>query len=329
MVYFMHFRKLLIISFLFGFQVIISQTCCSGGIPLSNNLGLPNEGAGNLQLGLNYDFNNLNTLNSGKDKLDDDSRKRITHSALFNIGYSITDRLAIETLLTWVNQRRAINQFGNTDLQQTTGIGDAVFLVKYDLPNLIGGNSNLTIGAGTKIPLGSFSEVDDSGITYIADLQPGSGAWDMILFASISKNFDFRPTTTFSGRVIGRITGQNKDYLNGASVYQYGDELQAFVGVSDQFLVLNTITSPGITFKYRKAKKDIIDDNALDNTGGNWLFVVPGIGVQLTPKILFQAKAEIPLIGNVDGTQLTPTYRITSGFLFNIFSNKNIINIQK
>jgi len=304
-------------------QQAYSQTCCSGGIPLSNNLGLSNEGKGSLQLGLNYDFNNLNTLNAGNDRLDDDARQRITHSALLNLGYSISDQFSVETLFTWVNQRRIINQFGNTDLQQTSGIGDAVVLLKYDFPDILGNSSNLSIGAGTKLPLGSFEEVDESGITYIADLQPGSGAWDLILFSSISKNFGFRPSLTFSGRVIARLTGENKDYLNGASVYEYGDEFQMFLGASDQFLILNTITNTGITFKYRNAKKDVIDSNALDNTGGDWLFIVPSIGIQLSPRVLFQTKAELPVIGNVDGTQLTPTYRITTGFLINLTSKKN------
>ena len=324
----MHIRTLAFILIFILAQELRSQTCCSGGIPLSNNLGLSNEGKGNLLIGLNYDFNNLNTLNAGRDKLDDDSRKRITHSALLNFGYSISDRLSVETLFTWVNQRRAINQFGNTDLQQTSGIGDAVFLLKYDFPKTIGDKSNLSVGAGTKFPLGSYNEVDRSGITYIADLQPGSGAWDLILYAAISKNYDFRPTMTFSSRIIGRLTGQNKDYLDGASSYEYGDEYQIFFGVSDQFLVFNTITNPGISFKYRKAKKDIIEINELDNTGGEWLFINPNLGIQLSPTIRFQLKAEIPLIGNVDGTQLTPTYRITSGFLFNLSSKRNAVNLN-
>ncbi len=324
----MHVRTFTFILIFLLAQQLRSQTCCSGGIPLSNNLGLVNEGKGNLLIGLNYDFNNLNTLNAGKDKLDDDSRERITHSALLNFGYSISDKLSVETLFTWVNQRRAINQFGNTDLQQTSGIGDAVFLLKYDFPKAIGDKSNLSIGAGTKVPLGSYNEVGPSGITYIADLQPGSGAWDLILFASISKNFDFRPTMTFSSRVIGRLTGKNKDYLDGASTYEYGDEFQIFLGVSDQLLVFNTITNPGISFKYRKAKKDIIEINELDNTGGEWLFINPSLGFQFSPTIRFQLKAEIPLIGNVDGTQLTPTYRITSGFLINLSSKRNALNLN-
>ena len=80
---------------------------------MSNNLGLENLGKGVLQVGLNYDFNNLNTLNAGTTNLDDDSRQRITHSVLFNMDYSFTNDLSIEALFTWVNQRRIIDQFGN------------------------------------------------------------------------------------------------------------------------------------------------------------------------------------------------------------------------
>ena len=50
---------------------LFSQTCCSGGIPLSNSIGLPIENKGAFQFGLSYDYNNLNTLNSGDDELDD------------------------------------------------------------------------------------------------------------------------------------------------------------------------------------------------------------------------------------------------------------------
>ncbi|PCJ98787.1 MAG: hypothetical protein COA50_00660 [Flavobacteriaceae bacterium] len=324
----MYIRHVLILLIFLSIQSLYSQTCCSGGIPLSNSLGLSNEGKGSVQLGLHYDYNNLSTLNAGSDKLDDDSRHRITHSALFNIGYSITNRWSVETLFTWVNQRRIINQFGNTDLQQTSGFGDAVVLAKYSFPKILGETSDVTLGAGSKIPLGSFDEVNGDGITYIADLQPGSGAWDIILFASFSKNFKFRPTTTFSARVINRITGENKEYLDGASIYEYGDETQLFFGVTDQFLVFNTIINPGLTFKYRSANRDIIDGNELDNTGGKWLFVIPSLSIKLSPEITFLNKLELPVISNVDGTQLTPTYRFSSGFVFNLNGKKNKINLN-
>ena len=308
---------------------IFSQTCCSGGIPLSNNLGFPNSGEHVLQLSLNYDFNNLNTLNAGSDKLDDNSRKRTTHSVLLNASYAFTDNFSIETLVTWVNQRRIIDQFGKTDLQKTNGLGDAVVLANYDFKNLLGEASSVTLGVGAKIPLGSYDEVSPIGVTYIADLQPGSGAWDRIFFAAISKSFNFRPSTTFFSRTIYRATGQNKDYLGGLQVYEYGDEIQFFIGVSDQFVVFDKkLISPSLAFKYRNAQRDQIDEIELNNTGGNWLFIVPSLSIELSQNISILTKVELPIISNVDGTQLTPTYRVTSGFLMSFNLKKNEINFN-
>ena len=146
------------------FTYINAQTCCSGGIPLSNSIGLESLEKGTLQIGVNYDYNNLNTLNIGSEKLDDDSRLRITHSALINLGYSISNKLAVEALFTWVNQRRIISQLGNENLDQTSGVGDAILLLKYNSVNAIGANSNINLGIGTKIPLGSSTETNNEGI---------------------------------------------------------------------------------------------------------------------------------------------------------------------
>lgn len=304
--------------------VINSQTCCSGGIPLSNNIGLPFLEKGTFQIGLNYDYNYLNTLNNEDKKLDDNSRLRITHSILLNANYAITSNLSIEGLFTWVNQRRKISQFGNENLDQTSGIGDGVLLAKYNFNDLIGDNSAFAIGLGAKIPLGSSTEQSDQGITYNADLQPGSNAWDFIYWSQYSKTFGFRPTFTVSGRVTYRDTGVNDSYF-GDTTYQFGNELQAFLGFSDSFYILNTTLTPSITFKYRHANQDKIGGFDLDNTGGKWVMIIPDFSINITPTIVFSAKAELPIYSNVDGTQLTPTYRLTSGVFITIPTKKKII----
>lgn len=320
------------ILFLFVSIIFISsingQTCCSGGIPISNNVGLENLGQGYLLFGINYDFNNLNTLNSGRTNLNDNSRNRITHSILFNTSYSITNRLSVEALLTWVNQRRVIHQFGNIDLQQTQGIGDAVVLAKYDFSKILGASSKVSLGIGAKIPIGSFDESNDMGIIYIADLQPGSGAWDLILYTALSKNFDFRPSTTFSSRVIYRSTGENTGYLNGIQGYEYGNEIQTFFGISDEFMAFKTLINPGLIIKYRKAEQDRIKGIELDNTGGKWIFIIPNISIRISPEISFNSKIEVPVLSDVDGTQLTPTFRITGGLLINLNLKKNELNFN-
>lgn len=304
-----------------------AQTCCSGGIPLSNNIGLPLLEKGTLQLGLSYDYNNLNTLNNGTEKLDDNSRLRITHSVLLNTSYAISNNFSVEGLLTWVNQRRNISQFGNENLDQSSGIGDAVFLLKYDvsklLPKLIGKNSSLQFGLGTKVPLGSSTETNDQDITLNADLQPGSNAWDVIFLSSFSSSFNFRPSLSYTLRGIYRNTGTNNSYFENTT-YKFGNEFQVFLSFSDQFSFLKTLINPSISFKYRDAQLDQIGGFDLDNTGGNWLSIIPNFSINITPNLAFSTKAELPIHNNVDGTQLTPTYRITTGLLFKI-KPKNIL----
>ncbi|MBJ6369078.1 hypothetical protein JF259_13360 [Snuella sp. CAU 1569] len=304
---------------------INAQTCCSGGIPLSNNIGLPILEKGSLQIGLHYDYNNLNTLNNGNDKLDDDARLRITHSVLLNANYALTNNLSIEGLFSWVNQRRKISQFNNENLDKTSGIGDAVLLAKYKFPKIMGKNTDLAIGLGTKLPLGSSTETNDQGITLNADLQPGSNAWDMVYWSSISTSFNFRPSFSVSSNIIYRSTGTNTSYF-GDSAYKFGNELQAFIHFSDQFLFYKTIVTPSISFKYRNANQDKVNNFNLDNTGGNWVFVIPNFSISLTPQLSFSLKAELPIYSFVDGTQLTPTYRLTSGLVFKTSPKPNIIS---
>ena len=312
--------------FYFG-QQTYAQTCCSGGVPLSNNLGLPNEGKGSFSMGLNYDYNNLNTLNAGTETLDDDSRLRITNSVLANFGYAFTDRISLEALFTWVNQKRTISQFGNESLTDTKGIGDAVLLAKYAIPDVLGANSVLNLGLGTKAPLGKSNLTSSEGFLLIADLQPGSGAWDALGWLSISKGLSFRPSATISGSFTYRLTGKNPSYLNNSSTYEFGNVIQTNVGYTDQLLWFNTIVSPGLVLKYRHASFDKIDGSQLPNTGGEWVFLRPELSVALTPNLAMSSRVELPLYSYVDGTQLTPTLRFTAGISYTFKKTApNILN---
>jgi hypothetical protein len=302
-------------------SLAISQTCCSGGVPLSNNIGLPILEKGAWQFGMFYDYNNLNTLNKGTESLNDDSRLRITHSVLLNLGYNITDNFSVEGLFTWVNQRRNITQFGNSNLDETSGIGDAIVLGRYRIVNKP--DYEITIGGGGKIPIGATDNKNDRGITLNADLQPGSNAFDVIFISSFSKKFKFRPSLNFSTRVTYRTTGTNDEYL-GSSDYKFGNEFQTYVTFSDQFLLFKQVISPSISFKYRDVGRDKINGTEITSTGGNWVFLIPDFSIYISPKILFSTRVEIPLYANVKGTQLTPTYRINTGISIQISKKKEI-----
>ena len=52
--------------------------------------------------------------------------------------------------------------------------------------------------------------------------------------------------------------------------------------------------------------------------------IMPNFSINLNSNLVFSTKAELPIYSNVDGTQLTPTYRITTGILFRIPAKKQL-----
>ncbi len=314
-------RFLFLLIIIFHHNFSYSQTCCSGGIPVSNNIGMSILEKGMFQVGLSYDYNNLNTLKEGNIELDDNSRKRITQSVLLNLGYNITENWTVEALLTWVNQKREISSPFGVNLSETKGIGDWIVLSRYRFVN----NDKIEVssGLGLKLPIGKHDLKNSQGIVLNADIQPGGNALDYIFMSTISRKFNFRRSFIFSSRFVYRIAGENNEYQK-INKYKFGNEFQFFLTVSDQFLLLKQVFSANLSVKYRNAKNDLINNNKIPNTGGNWLFLIPKISYNITPNILVNSGVEIPLSANVTGLQLSPSYRFNLGIVFRLNNNKLI-----
>ena len=307
-------------------EVTYGQTCCSGGVPISGNLGLPPGSGGTWQLSLGYDVNVLKTLMDGRDVLDDQSRERVTQSILFQSGYSITDRFSADLFFSYVKQERTITQFDKTDYTSTNGIGDAALLLKYSLSKSSSNKFLFTIAAGPKFPTGRSDFIRDDGIPLNADLQPGSGSWDGLFWGSGIYKFDFRPTLNLSSTAIFSYKGKNNQYL-GEQTYQFGNELQLLFSVNDNFLVGKKIIDTSISFRYRKALSDRFNDLTMPSTGGQWVFLAPSLAYNFSQKFAANATFEIPIFSEVEGTQLSPTYRLNIGVFFKINKKNELFKI--
>ena len=113
---------LIFLSSFFTYQVA-GQTCCSGGVPVSGNLGMPAGEVGLLQVSIAYDQNRLNTLQTEWTRQEDANRTRLTHSALVELGYVWSPRWAVDVLGAVGGQERLIQtQSGGEDLARTVGI---------------------------------------------------------------------------------------------------------------------------------------------------------------------------------------------------------------
>lgn len=302
---------LILITLLFYQQALSGQACCSGGTPLSSNLGIQSVAEKTIQLQLIYDYNTQQTLiETSNNLLAENNRARNTHSVLLRGTYAFNSRWSTSILLSWVQQEEEIIRPGREDyLAIATGIGDVVGFVQYTFETRP--EVQLVAAGGAKIPVGAVDRLDpETGIPLNPDLQPGTGAWDGIFGLNYLRTGLWRPTMGFSISATYRLTFPDQRF-GGLQKYEFGDEFQVLFGLSDQ--IWAPYLSPSLFLRYRHTQKDKTFDAATPNTGGHWLHLVPGMEININPQFSFNLSGEIPLYRYLTGTQLTTTYRLKLG----------------
>ncbi len=285
------------------------QACCSAGSPLLSSLEYSSSQKGFLKFGLTYEYNFLDAVYSGTTDINDDTRLRRVHSILLETSYGFTSKFSVTSLLTFINQRREISSFSESQNQLSTiGISDAVVLLKYNLMPLTLSNQNeLSFGAGVKIPLGK-STLRDNGILLPADMQPGTGAWDYIFSLYASKGFMPKIPLNIFINSSYRLNGTNRRFGDRFEGYSFGNEFIASIGFGYR---TNTPFDFSLSFRYRSTRPDKFNNEDVSNTGGKWFYVIPGINARLGHNLTTRISGSLPLYRNLTGTQLTTTY--TSG----------------
>ena len=174
------------------------------------------------------------------------------------------------------------------------------------------------------MPAGRSDFTRNDGIPLNADLQPGSGSWDGIFWGNGIYKFGFRPSFNISSTLIYSFKGKNNQYL-GSQTYQFGSEIQALISLSDNILLGNKIFDASIIFRYRKALRDRFNELTMPNTGGEWIFIVPSFAYNFSQLLAINTNIELPVYSKVEGTQLSPTYRINAGIFVKINKKNEIL----
>lgn len=295
---------------------LFAQACCSAGTPLLGSLELPATPQGTWQFALSYDYNLLKDVISGSRLLSDNSRQRAVHSILWETSYGITPVFSVSLLATAVQQERVVEAGGPSGATlRTRGIGDAILLFKYALvPLTLPEQREVTIGGGTKIPLGA-STLTSQGVLIPADMQPGTGAWDGILWAYASQGFLPEAPLTLFLSASRRFTGTNDRYRSSAQGYKFGDETILTVGAGYR---TEERIDYSVLIRLRHVRADRFGGFAIPNTGGMWLSVLPGINVRMFDVVTARFSLQVPLYRDLRGTQLTTTYGGTISMFYTI-----------
>lgn len=321
---------LFLTALLLGFPITISaQTCCSGGVPLGGSLGLGAAEGKSLQVLVTYDYNAINDLVSFSDQLDDDTRSRTTHSSIIELNYGINQRFSFTTVVPFIRQTRTIQGYnGIENYTATQGLGDVVFLAKYRLINPgILSEVDWVVGAGPKVPTAKTNFTNNQGLVLPADMQPGSGSIDGIFWSYFLKSRLLNnPNLGLAAVTVFRYSGENKNY-NTTQTYRFGNEFQLSMGLNYSFFLKWPVDVFAFA-RYRFQDEDIIDGGVFPSSGGQWVYVIPGININFSPSWSMRLSGDIPLYRKLEGTQLTTSAKFAAAILFNIPFKKNELIFQ-
>jgi len=228
----------------------------------------------------------------------------------------VPEKFSISVLFTYIDQQRNItNYLDETNTVTASGVGDAVLLLKYNIiPLEIVKELELSFGAGTKLPLGN-SDLTFNGVLLPADMQPGSGSWDFILWSYFSKGRLFNLPLNLVVNLSYRLNGTNERFGITNGSYSFGNELISQIGLGYRTDLPIDFT---LFTRMRVSAKDEFLGNQIPNTGGAWLYLVPGINFKLYDSIVFRVTSEIPIYRDLNGTQLTTTFTTAASIYYSI-----------
>ncbi len=297
-------------------EIAYGQTCCTSGTPILSSLEMSVTNKNIFQINLNYNYNRLKDIYDRDIKLEDDTRERLTQSLLLELSYGITRIFTITGLFSYVRQSRFITpQTGTSNSLTIRGIGDIVLLGKYNLiPQNIISKNDLTIGAGFKIPVGK-SDVKQNNLLVPADLQPGTGSWDGILWLYYSRANVFSLPVNVILNFSYKLNGTNKRFGNKFGSYKFGNEFISTLGL---VYFTSTVITPTFFIRIRNTLPDEFSDEQIPNTGGWWINIMPGLSYTLNENLIFRVNGQIPVYNFLKGVQLTTTFVATVSVIYSI-----------
>lgn len=265
------------------------------------------SGAG-LRLDLRYDYMNQTEIRHGTSKLaawpagheaEQFTQNRYTTAAL---DYS-TGSWGVNVQLPWIDRKHGTLDGLDDGLSHSKSVGDMRVLGRYQG---LAGLPNLGVQFGLKLPTGSHTETFSAGALagepLDRGLQPGSGTTDLLLgaytFAMLTPDWDYYAQALVQLPLDSRAGYQpgNAFALNLGLRYE---GFEAFV--------------PELQFNARASGKDSGVNAAPEDSGGESLYISPGVAVPVSAKVRLYGFVQLPLYQNLNGYQLAAKYTATLG----------------
>ena len=203
-----------------------------------------------------------------------------------------------------------IKSLGNVE-----GIGDTTFFSQYRFFKNKG--TNVSIILGIKTPTGKTNRYSADGTELLeTEFQPGSGSWDGITGLALTQvmgAFSFDASTVYT---ISSEGDQSTD-LGDISSYNFAASYRLFgqKGLSYEApkFAIDTILEINGEWRDKEQTNGINDDNS----GGNIVYISPGLRFLAGKHISIGASFGIPIVQDTNGDQTEPDYRVISSINLN------------
>jgi len=250
-----------------------------------------------------------------------------------NAAYGFTDDLTFGFRMPYVDRqdsREGEHHHGGSGdqvarLGDASGRGDLNLFGQYRFYQSSDRLHNAALQLGVRVPTGTTSELTTSGRKFAVDHQPGSGGWGGLFGTSWSSNFGQLSVDASLLYTLSTAGERNTDvgdalnynlalawplYRREAHESHHGHE-HDHVHQSDHGLLRNVDAVIELNGDWR----DRVEVNGIEeaNTGGNMLYLSPGLRAGLAGGWSAYASVGLPLAENLNGQQSEPEYRVIAG----------------
>lgn len=223
-----------------------------------------------------------------------------------NAAYKLNSDWRVRAEVPFIDRKHSHQEDLVVESWNISGLGDTTLFIDHKI-------GDFGLSAGLKLPTGKTRQTNDDAEEAEIPIQTGTGSTDYTLAAFYQ---------------IGVAAIENLDHvyaeiplrvgisytLNGKGTdgWRFGNKWIATIGT--RYVLTHSVAlSAAMQAKFQDKSDTGTTGEPAANTGGTWLFLTPGVHVNLTESIKAESIVQIPIYQNVNGIQLTAPFNLRMG----------------
>ncbi len=244
------------------------------------------------------------------------------HSYALSLSYGISDDLTLNMQLPYLsrtNIRAGEFEDGIVEVHphsDAEGMGDLSAILAYKIYDKE--QTKIALITGIKAPTGK-TNIQEEGEALEADLQPGTGSWDLFAGVAFSKDFE---TLSLHSNLLYKYNSKGVEESQLGDVFNYnfalaykliGEEHDHTLHTQNEHHTSNYSVDIFVELNGEWVDNDRFNGVVAENTGHNVLFVTTGIQVLTENNYALFFTLSTPIYQNFNGLQNEISYKSSIG----------------